>query len=226
MSRINEKVLSEFANDPKNRIKFTMCNFNAVKVQKKFGGIIMQGKADYILTDSNRQEKTNGHLWNIIEGQLVDIYNYVENKECHYFNHNGSAINHDIQINRFQSRFCYINYRKDIDAVICTWKQFCQGENYRNPLYHGLDILQVTNCQNWVTDTTNGFESTPEDTQWLLETFIPETLSSNCKNLFFIMAPNSPLKHEIENQAETLRQFFTVHICENIREIQARILKK
>lgn len=73
---------------------------------------------------------------------------------------------------------------------------------------------------NWITDTSDGFESTPEDTQWLLETFIPETLSSNCKNLFFLISPDSPLQSEIQAQAEVLKELFNVRLCENLDEVK------
>ena len=92
----------------------------------------------------------------------------------------------------FTSPYCHVEFHKELDAVLCTWRAFCQSDDYRDPLHHGLKLLKETGCKNWITDTTNGFESTPEDTQWLLETFIPETLSTHCKNLFFIIAPDSP----------------------------------
>ena len=116
----------------------------------------------------------------------------------------------------YTSEFCDVGYCKELDAVLCTWKQFCRGDDYRDPLRHGLELLQNTDCKNWITDTENGFESTPEDTQWLLECFIPETLSTNCKNLFFLIAPDSPLRGEIRAQAEALKELFNVTLLDNL----------
>ena len=117
--------------------------------------------------------------------------------------------------------FCKISYDKTLNAVLCTWKKFCQGDDYRNPLRHGLKLLKETGCKNWITDTANGFESTPEDTQWLLETFIPETLSTHCKNLFFIIAPDSPLQGEISAQAEALKELFNVRLCKDLDTVRS-----
>ena len=123
----------------------------------------------------------------------------------------------------YQTDFCHIEYLKDIDAVLCTWKQFCQGDSYRDPLRYGLALLNEKECQNWITDTTNGFENSPEDTAWLLNEFIPKTIESSCKKLFFIIEPDSPIKDEIESQAEALRKFFTVHLCKNMDALKVQL---
>lgn len=126
----------------------------------------------------------------------------------------------------YKTEFCEVEYLEDIDAVLCSWKQFCRGEEYRNPLRYGLKLLNEKKCRNWITDTTHGFENEEEDTEWLLSEFIPQTIESSCKNLFFIMTSESHLKDEIEGQAEALRKFFTVHLCENKNEIKAQLLQQ
>ena len=125
----------------------------------------------------------------------------------------------------YQTEYCQVEYLKDMDAVLCSWKKFCQGDDYRNPLRYGLKLLKEKKCRNWITDTTNGFENKEEDTVWLLNEFLPGVIDSPCDNLFFIMGADSPLKYEIEGQTEALQKFFNVHVCTNINEIQTKLFK-
>jgi len=116
----------------------------------------------------------------------------------------------------FESEYCKVSYVKKNNAVLCQWKKFCKGDDYRQPLEHGLKLLEQHQAQTWITDTTNGFESGPADTKWLVAEFIPQTITSSCKNIIFILADDSPLKGEIELHKEALAQFFKVDIVANL----------
>lgn len=119
----------------------------------------------------------------------------------------------------FETKFCSIRYVREHHAVLCEWKQFCQGNDYRIPLEYGLKLLSDTKATQWITDTTHGFESDPSDTQWLIEEFLPKTIHSSCKTIVFIIKNDSPLKHEIDAQAKALSNYFTVRQIETMDEL-------
>ena len=116
----------------------------------------------------------------------------------------------------FETEFCKIEYIKKYNAVFCQWKKFCQYDDYRQPLEFGLTLINENNTKIWITDTTNGFESNPEDTKWLLESFIPKTINSSCDTIIFIIKDNSPLKNEIDEQSKALSQYFNVRQVESL----------
>lgn len=122
--------------------------------------------------------------------------------------------------NTYNSEFCEITYLQEYNAVLCTWKQFCQGKKYQDPLMFGLELLQNLKCTTWITDTTNGFENKESDTKWLLEEFLPQTINSSCKNIAFIMKEDSPLKMEIENQITALNQYFNTTIIDSLHNLK------
>ena len=124
----------------------------------------------------------------------------------------------------FKTEFCEVEYREDMGAVLCSWKRFCRGDDYRDPLRYGLKLLVQNKCRNWITDTTNGFENEPEDTAWLLDEFIPQTIESPCENLFFILKDDSPIKEDIQSQIEALSSFFSVFVCKHLDEIRKKII--
>ncbi len=120
----------------------------------------------------------------------------------------------------FDSKYCKVEYLNDINAVVCQWKQKCSYEDYRNPLRYGLDLLHHHRAITWITDTTNGFENELKDTEWLLQEFLPEVIKSRCENVYFIIARQSPLHLEIDNQMNALSQFFNVKKLEKIKEVK------
>ena len=119
----------------------------------------------------------------------------------------------------FESDFCKIEYLKQYNAIFCQWKKYCQYKEYKQPLEFGLKLINENNATVWITDTTDGFESNPEDTKWLLENFIPKTINSSCNTLIFIIKNNSSLKNEIYEQSKALSQYFDVKQVESLENL-------
>ena len=116
----------------------------------------------------------------------------------------------------YNTPYCQLKHLKEKNAILCKWKQFCKGDDYREPLKFATQEIAKHQITTWITDTTNGFESEEADTQWLLEEFVPSMISSSIKTVIFIIANNSPLMEEIKAQEVTLNQFFEVELVENI----------
>lgn len=98
------------------------------------------------------------------------------------------------------SEFCDVRYIQSYNVVLVEWKKFCNGEDYRKPLMHALDIIRKYDGCNYVADTRNGFECVAEDTQWVADYFMPYAVSYGCKFIFFIIDSNNSLKEELEEQ--------------------------
>jgi len=119
-------------------------------------------------------------------------------------------------IREYKSTFCEVSYLVEKNAIFCQWKQQCSDKEYREPLEYALELTTTTQATLWITDTTNGFENNPKDTQWLMEVFIPQTIQSSIKKVIFLIQNDSSLKKEIENQAEALREFFDVILVSDL----------
>jgi hypothetical protein len=124
-----------------------------------------------------------------------------------------------MEIKMFETQFCKVEYLQDMDAVLCSWKKYCNFDDYREPLTYGLKLINENNATTWITDTTNGFESTPEDNQWLATEFSPKAINSSCKTIVFIITNDSPLKNEIEVHSQLLKQFFEVKSVEQLADV-------
>jgi hypothetical protein len=120
----------------------------------------------------------------------------------------------------YESDYCKIQYLKAQNAILCEWKQFCKGDDYRNPLLYAKDEIAKHNITTWITDTIHGFESDEADTKWLLEEFVPMMIESSIEKIIFLIASDSPLMEEIRGQKMALREFFEVRLIESLDDIQ------
>ena len=116
----------------------------------------------------------------------------------------------------YESIFCKVQYLEEKNAILCEWKQFCHGEDYREPFYFALELIKVKQIHTWITDTTNGFENEEVDTQWLLEEYMPQLIQSSVKKIVFIIGKESLLMNEIEEQVQSLKDFFDVELLESL----------
>ena len=119
----------------------------------------------------------------------------------------------------YNSKYCQLSHLKEQNAILCEWKAFCKGDDYRNPLKFATKEIEKHKIGTWITDTTNGFESEEADTQWLLEEFVPSMISSSIEKVVFIIANDSPLLEEIKAQEVALSEFFEVELVESLDNI-------
>ena len=116
----------------------------------------------------------------------------------------------------YNTPYCKLKHLKDQNAILCEWKQFCKGDDYRNPFRSAMEEIEKYHISTWITDTTHGFESEEADTQWLLEEFVPSMISSSIEKVIFIIANNSALMEEIKGQEVALGEFFEVELVEDL----------
>ena len=116
----------------------------------------------------------------------------------------------------YNTPYCKVEYLKDKNSIFCEWKQFCKGDDYRNPLRYGAKLIEKYKVTTWITDTTNGFESEEADTKWLIEEFMPKMIDSSIKKIIFIIKNNSSLMDEILGQKKALGEFFEVVLLESL----------
>ena len=116
----------------------------------------------------------------------------------------------------YNTPYCQLQHLKEKNAILCKWKQFCKGDDYRDPLKFAAQEIKKYQISTWITDTTHGFESNEADTKWLLEEFVPSMINSGIKKVVFIITQNSPLMKEIKEQEAALSRFFDVILVEDL----------
>ena len=120
----------------------------------------------------------------------------------------------------YNSPYCQLQHLKEKNAILCRWKRFCKGDNYRDPLKYATKEIEKHQISIWITDTINGFENEEADTKWLLEEFVPSMINSSIKKVVFIISNDSPLMKEIKGQEVALSQFFEVNLVESLDAVK------
>jgi hypothetical protein len=119
----------------------------------------------------------------------------------------------------YESSYCKVQYLNTKNTILCKWKQFCKGDDYRKPLLYAKEEIAKHNITTWITDTTHGFESDEADTKWLLDEFVPMMIESSIENIIFVIDSDSPLIEEILGQEVALREYFEVKLIESLNDI-------
>ena len=120
----------------------------------------------------------------------------------------------------YRSEFCDVDYNKEMNIVLVTWKKFCHQDDYRNPLLHALEIMKENDGCQYVADTRCGFENEKADTQWLFDVFLSQAAKTSCKMIFFIISKDNKLKEELEGQSVELKKLFDVYYCFNLNDVK------
>jgi hypothetical protein len=115
--------------------------------------------------------------------------------------------------------YCKVEYLQEKNAILCQWKQFCKGDDYREPFRYGAKLIEKYHPNIWITDTTNGFENETEDTLWLLEEFVPKMIESSIEKIIFIIQNDSSLMDEVHDQKKALEAFFEVELVKNMEDV-------
>jgi hypothetical protein len=117
----------------------------------------------------------------------------------------------------YNTPYCKVQHLKAKKAILCEWKQFCKGDDYRKPLLYAKDEIAKHNITTWITDITHGFESNEADTKWLLEEFMPMTIESSIEKIIFIISDDSPLIEEIRGLEVALSEYFDVELVDDLK---------
>jgi hypothetical protein len=119
----------------------------------------------------------------------------------------------------FQSEYCVVYYRPELNAVFLKWKKFCCREDYRNPLRYSIELMKKYNCINYIGDTRNGFEDIDEDIQWAFEKFIPDLAQTSCRRIVFLVAEMCNIEGELDKFTKEFMKYFTVSKYTSIQKV-------
>ena len=110
----------------------------------------------------------------------------------------------------FDSEYCNVKYIKEDNLVLLAWKKACSFENYRSPSLFMLWLLQEHPGCSYVVDARHGFEDEKEDVVWAFTHLIPLMAATGCKDIIFIMNPQSNIEGEMDMWGNEFRKYFRV----------------
>jgi len=83
--------------------------------------------------------------------------------------------------------FLNIQWDETTKSVVMTWKKFAQGDNFRNGLDEGVNLIQQKKASNWLADLRDLGTVTQDDQKWSNEDWYPRALIAGVRFMAIIM---------------------------------------
>jgi hypothetical protein len=110
----------------------------------------------------------------------------------------------------FDSQYGRVEYVKEDNVVLLTWREKCSYDDYRNVTLAGLSGLQKYQYSNFVVDARNGFEDEKEDVEWGFNILLPAMSKTTCKTIVFIMTEVTNIEEEMDMWTREFLKYFKV----------------
>ncbi len=125
----------------------------------------------------------------------------------------------------FDNEFCKVKYIEKANAVLLTWKKFCNGENYRDPTNYALELLKKFKNSSFIIDARKGFEDEEEDIAWGFNVLLPNMAKTTCTYCVIIMNEENDIESEMDIWTKEFMKYFTVIRTSTVKEA-LEMLKK
>lgn len=110
----------------------------------------------------------------------------------------------------FDSKYGMVEYVKEVNAILLTWKEKCSHDDYRDATLAALSGLQKYKRSNFVVDARNGFEDEKEDVEWGFNILLPAMSKTTCKAVVFIMEGVANIEGEMDMWTKEFNRYFKV----------------
>jgi len=109
-----------------------------------------------------------------------------------------------------------VRYHDEIDAVVMDWHGFAQGEQYREGLNAGLELVQQKKATNWLADLRDMGTVKDEDQNWSNTDWFPRAIETSLSNMAIVQPESVVANMSVENIMEEVGDgALTTHYFDN-----------
>ncbi|MDZ7741648.1 MAG: STAS/SEC14 domain-containing protein [Bacteroidota bacterium] len=99
----------------------------------------------------------------------------------------------------FDKDFLEIYWNEDIHCVVMVWKKFIRGEDFREGLNTGLELLIEKNASRWLADLRNLKILSNEDQEWSNNEWFPRATKAGIKKMALVKPRSALAKMGVKN---------------------------
>ncbi|WP_436936284.1 STAS/SEC14 domain-containing protein [Halovenus marina] len=112
-----------------------------------------------------------------------------------------------------------VRYEEDLDAVMMKWKSFAQGDEFRDGLDTGLELVQNKKAKNWLADLREMGTINEDDQEWSNTDWFPRALETSLTNMAIVQPESVVANMSVENIMEEVGDGdLTTHYFDNRSE--------
>ncbi|GAB7017845.1 hypothetical protein [Halostagnicola bangensis] len=99
----------------------------------------------------------------------------------------------------YESDALTIEWESTIDAVVMDWHNFAKGDQYREGLEKGLELVEEKRAENWLADLRDLGTVTQEDQEWTQEEWHPRAFETSLSTIAVIQPESVVANMSVEN---------------------------
>lgn len=116
----------------------------------------------------------------------------------------------------YETEYLTASYDEDLDAVVMDWHDFANGEEFREGLDAGLELVNEKRASNWLADLREMGTVTDDDQEWSNTDWFPRAMESSLTSMAIVQPESVLAEMSVENiMQETEEADLTTHYFDN-----------
>lgn len=115
-----------------------------------------------------------------------------------------------------------VEWDRSLEAVVMNWHDFAKGEDFREGLEKGLELVERKGARNWLADLREMGTVSKEDQRWTNEEWHPRAFRTSLSNMAIIQPENVVANMSVENMVTEIEDAGVVsHVFDNRPEAES-----
>ena len=99
----------------------------------------------------------------------------------------------------FESNVVLVQWRADLGAVQLAWKGFAKGEEFKQGLNKGLELVKLKRAKKWLGDTSKMSAIPKEDQEWVNTQWFPALMATGLTSMAVILPASAIAKMSVSS---------------------------
>ncbi|WP_299263947.1 STAS/SEC14 domain-containing protein [Halorientalis sp.] len=114
-----------------------------------------------------------------------------------------------------------VRYDESVDAVVMNWHNFARGEDFREGLDTGLELVEKRGAKNWLADLREMGTVADDDQEWSNTDWFPRAMGTSLLNMAIIKPESVVANMSVDNiMQEVEGGDLTTHYFDNRDEAE------
>jgi hypothetical protein len=116
----------------------------------------------------------------------------------------------------YSREYLTATYDDELDAVVMQWHDFAEGEEFRDGLDAGLELVEREGAPNWLADLRDMGTVTDADQRWSNEDWFPRALGTSLSRMAIIKPESVVANMSVESVIQEVDDgSLTTHYFDN-----------
>lgn len=121
----------------------------------------------------------------------------------------------------YDTDYLTVRYDDSVDAVVMNWHDFAQGEDFRDGLDTGLELVNEKRAENWLADLREMGAVAEDDQEWANTDWFPRAMGTSLTNMAIIKPESVVANMSVDNiMQEVEGGELTTHYFDNRPEAE------